>query len=106
MTLAGKVIVFSGTLSMKRADAKKQAEVAGATVGSGVTGKTNILVAASGISPFQQRLTPAMQAYLLRFLSMFVWSRCCRQENFRRPGVYPVYVAYPCTIVTFLFALL
>jgi len=68
MALSGKVIVFSGTLSMKRADAKKQAEAAGATVGSGVTGKTSILVAASGIEPFfQQLLAPAMQANPLRF---------------------------------------
>ena len=45
MSLAGKTVVFTGTLSMKRADAKSMAEAAGAKVGSTITGKTDIVVA-------------------------------------------------------------
>ena len=46
--LSGKTIVFTGTLTMKRADATAQAVAAGATVGGSVTAKTNILVAGPG----------------------------------------------------------
>lgn len=46
--LSGKVITFTGTLEIKRADAKEQAEAAGATVASSVTSKTNLLVAGEG----------------------------------------------------------
>lgn len=49
MSLAGKLICFTGTLTGKRADAKKAAEAAGAKVGSSVTGKTDILVTGSGV---------------------------------------------------------
>jgi predicted DNA-binding WGR domain protein len=48
MSLAGKTICFTGTLTMKRTDATKAAEAAGAIVGGSVTGKTNILVAGPG----------------------------------------------------------
>lgn len=48
MSLAGKTICFTGTLAMKRADATKAAEAAGAKVGGSVTGKTDILVAGPG----------------------------------------------------------
>ena len=43
-SLAGKCVVFTGTLAMKREDAKAAAELAGAKVSSGVTGKTDILI--------------------------------------------------------------
>ena len=46
--LAGKSIVFTGTLEMKRADATKAAEACGASVKSAVSGATNILVAGPG----------------------------------------------------------
>ena len=48
MSLTGKTIVFTGTLTMKRADATKAAEAAGAKVGSSVTKNTNILIAGAG----------------------------------------------------------
>ena len=48
MSLTGKTIVFTGTLTMKRADATKAAEAAGAKVGSSVTKNTSILVAGPG----------------------------------------------------------
>lgn len=48
MALKGKCIVFTGTLEMTRAEVKKAAEAAGATVGSSITGKTEILVAGEG----------------------------------------------------------
>ena len=47
MSLAGKSICFTGTLSMKRAEAEKLATDAGATVKSGVSAALNILVAGS-----------------------------------------------------------
>ena len=47
-TLNGKTVVFTGTLSLKRADATKQAEAAGATVKSGISSTTDILVAGPG----------------------------------------------------------
>jgi len=43
--LVGKAIVFTGTLNMKRNDAKKKAEAAGARVLSDISGKTDIVVA-------------------------------------------------------------
>ena len=48
MSLAGKTLVFSGTLSTKRAEAKKAAEEAGAKVVGAVSGKVDILVAGPG----------------------------------------------------------
>jgi hypothetical protein len=42
MSLKGKQIVFTGTLSMKRDDAKSQAEAAGARVAGSVTGNTGV----------------------------------------------------------------
>jgi NAD-dependent DNA ligase len=47
--LNGKQIVFTGTLQMKRDDAKKQAEAAGAKVSGSVTGNTDILVCGAGV---------------------------------------------------------
>lgn len=47
-SLSGKVVCFTGALEMKRADAKAQAEAAGATVTGSISGKTNILVAGPG----------------------------------------------------------
>ena len=38
----GKVVVFTGTLEVKRAEAKAMAEQAGATVAGSVSGKTDI----------------------------------------------------------------
>merc|ERR1739841_290520 len=46
--LAGKTVVFTGTLSMKRADAEAAAKTAGAKIGSGVSKGTDILVAGPG----------------------------------------------------------
>ena len=43
-TLDGKVVVFTGALAMKRSDASARATAAGATVGSGVTGNTTLVV--------------------------------------------------------------
>jgi len=48
MSLRGKVIVFSGTLSMTRANATTLAINAGAKVASSVSGNTDILVAGPG----------------------------------------------------------
>ena len=46
MALSGSVLVFSGTLSTPTAEAKKQAEAAGAKLRAGsVSGKTMHLVA-------------------------------------------------------------
>jgi predicted DNA-binding WGR domain protein len=49
MSLKGKTIVFTGTLEMKRADAQKAGEAAGAVMGSSVTKATDILVCGSGV---------------------------------------------------------
>jgi DNA ligase (NAD+) len=48
MSLDGTTIVFTGTLTTKRADATRQAREAGATVTDAVSGKTDILVAGPG----------------------------------------------------------
>ena len=48
MSLVGKKIVFTGTLSMPRKEATAMAIAAGATVMSAVSGATNILVAGPG----------------------------------------------------------
>lgn len=45
MAIGGKTLVFTGTLTMKRADASSMATQAGAAVASNVSGKTDILVA-------------------------------------------------------------
>lgn len=45
MSLKGKKVVLTGTLSMKRADAKKALEAAGAKVMSGVSKNVDILIA-------------------------------------------------------------
>ena len=49
MSMNGKKIVFTGTLAMPRADAKSQAEAAGATVVGSVSKATDILVCGSGV---------------------------------------------------------
>lgn len=46
--LAGKTIVFTGTLTMSRSEATSQAEACGAKVGSAVSGNTDFLVAGAG----------------------------------------------------------
>ena len=49
MSLAGKTIVFTGTLSlMTRAEAKAKAEAAGAKVTAAISGNTDIAVAGAG----------------------------------------------------------
>jgi BRCT domain type II-containing protein len=48
MSLDDTTIVFTGTLTTKRADATRQAREAGATVTDAVSGKTDILVAGPG----------------------------------------------------------
>lgn len=48
MSLDGKTIVFTGTLTTKRAEATRQAREAGATVTGSVSGKTDILIAGPG----------------------------------------------------------
>ena len=48
MSLSGKTIYFTGTLSTPRAEATKSAESAGATVAGSVTKKVDILVAGPG----------------------------------------------------------
>mmetsp|Transcript_39679 Transcript_39679/g.105707 ORF Transcript_39679/g.105707 Transcript_39679/m.105707 type:complete len:610 (+) Transcript_39679:67-1896(+) len=47
-SLQGKIVVFTGTLTMKRADATAKAKAAGATVTGSVSAKTNIVVAGPG----------------------------------------------------------
>jgi DNA ligase (NAD+) len=43
--LSGKTIVFTGSISIPRNDAKKMVETAGGSVGSSVTKKTDFVVA-------------------------------------------------------------
>ena len=45
MSLKGKIVVFTGTLELKRNDAKGMAEKAGATVAGSISGKTQLVVA-------------------------------------------------------------
>lgn len=47
-SLAGKVVVFTGTLTLKRAEAKSMAEKCGAKVTSDVSGNTDVVVAGPG----------------------------------------------------------
>ena len=44
LPLSGKTVVFTGTLSMSRPEAKLQAQKLGATIGSSITQKTDIVV--------------------------------------------------------------
>ncbi|CUH83111.1 NAD-dependent DNA ligase LigA [Thalassovita mediterranea] len=46
--ISGKTVVFTGTLNMKRSDAKAQAEALGATVAGSVSKKTDYLIAGPG----------------------------------------------------------
>ena len=46
--LQGQTIVFSGTLQMKQAEAKKMAETAGAKVTDAISGKTDFVVSGPG----------------------------------------------------------
>ncbi|MGA8833983.1 MAG: BRCT domain-containing protein, partial [Desulfomonilaceae bacterium] len=43
--LTGKTVVFTGSISISRSEAKKLVEAAGGSVGSSVTTKTDFLVA-------------------------------------------------------------
>ena len=45
--LSDKLIVFTGTLTIKRTEAKSLAEKQGAKVGNSITGKTDIVIAAA-----------------------------------------------------------
>jgi hypothetical protein len=49
MSMTGKTIVFTGTLQMKRGDAKTAAETAGAKVTGSVSKTTDILVCGTGV---------------------------------------------------------
>jgi DNA ligase (NAD+) len=46
--ISGKTVVFTGTLNMKRSDAKAQAEALGANVAGSVSKKTDYLIAGPG----------------------------------------------------------
>ena len=48
MSLDGKLICFTGTLSMVRKNATARAQAAGASVGGSITSKTDILIAGPG----------------------------------------------------------
>lgn len=48
LSLAGKTLVFTGTLTMPRKEAKSKAEAAGAKVTAAVSGATNVVVAGPG----------------------------------------------------------
>ena len=48
MSLAGKTIVFTGAISLARAEATKKAEAAGAKVASSLTAAVNLVVAGPG----------------------------------------------------------
>jgi len=59
MSLLGKTIVFTGTLTMARVDATKAAEAAGAKVDSSITENTSILVAGWGAGAEERKKAKA-----------------------------------------------
>merc|ERR1712216_576253 len=60
--LNGKVVCFTGTLTVKRADAEKTAAAAGATISKSVTAKTDILVAGADAGKKKAKAAPAAAA--------------------------------------------
>ena len=72
--LSDKLIVFTGTLSIKRAEAKALAEKQGAKVGGSITGKTDIVIAAAD-SGSKLALAESKGACCL-FADTFQPSRC------------------------------
>ena len=60
LELCGKVVVFTGTFEVKRAEATQMATAAGATVAGSVSGKTDILIV--GKEPGMSKVSKARAA--------------------------------------------
>jgi hypothetical protein len=75
MSLNGKKIAFTGALQMKRKDAEKQAEEAGATVIAVFTGKNaDVLVCGSGGKKTDDQKQAFYEAQKKAFASVEVWT--------------------------------